>query len=87
MGRLIDADALKRIYNGNGTFTEAHFRTAIDEAPTVDALPVYMVKQMRDAQKRYFRTRDADALQESKQLERDIDRLISNAGTVQGRLF
>lgn len=85
--RLIDADALKRIYNGNGTFTEAHFRTAIDEQPTVDALPVYMVKQMRDAQKRYFRTRDADALQESKQLERDIDKLISNDGTVQGRLF
>ena len=48
--RLIDADSLKRIYNGNGTFTEAHFRTAIDEQPTVDALPVYMVKQMRDAQ-------------------------------------
>lgn len=40
MGRLIDADALKRIYNGNGTFTEAHFRTAIDEQPTVDAEPV-----------------------------------------------
>lgn len=38
--RLIDADALKRIYNGNGTFTEAHFRTAIDEQPTVDAEPV-----------------------------------------------
>lgn len=40
MGRLIDADALKRIYNGNGTFTEAHFRTAIDEQPTVDAEPL-----------------------------------------------
>lgn len=33
--RLIDADALKEIYNGNGTFTSAHFRTAIDEMPTI----------------------------------------------------
>lgn len=38
--RLIDADALKEIYSGNGTFTAAHFRTAIDEQPTVDAIPV-----------------------------------------------
>lgn len=33
--RLIDADALKEIYSGNGTFTSAHFRTAIDEMPTI----------------------------------------------------
>jgi nuclear transport factor 2 (NTF2) superfamily protein len=32
--RLIDADALKEIYSGNGTFTEAHVRTAIDEMTT-----------------------------------------------------
>jgi hypothetical protein len=32
--RLVNADALKEIYSGNGTFTEAHFRTAIDEMPT-----------------------------------------------------
>lgn len=33
--RLIDADALKEIYSSNGTFTSAHFRTAIDEMPTI----------------------------------------------------
>lgn len=89
--RLIDADVLKE-----QAYTSLECKSQpckvvdvndIDEAPTVDAVPVYMVKQMRDAQKRYFRTRDADALQESKQLERDIDRLISNDGTVQRRLF
>lgn len=47
MGRLIDADALKRIYNGNGAFTEAHFRTAIDEQPTVDAVPVKSIEQLK----------------------------------------
>lgn len=45
--RLINADALKRIYNGNGAFTEAHFRTAIDEAPTVDAVPVKSIEQLK----------------------------------------
>ena len=34
--RLIDADELKEIYSGNGTFTSAHFRTAIDEMPTIE---------------------------------------------------
>lgn len=38
--RLIDADALKEIYSGNGTFTEAHFRTAINEQPTIIVAPV-----------------------------------------------
>ena len=33
--RPIDADALKEIYSGDGTFTSAHFRTAIDEMPTI----------------------------------------------------
>lgn len=37
--RLIDADALKELYNGNGTFTSAHFRTAIDEMPTITIEP------------------------------------------------
>lgn len=41
--RLIDADALKEIYSGNGTFTEAHFRTAIDEMPT--ASPWHRVEE------------------------------------------
>lgn len=38
--RLIDADTLKEVYRGNGTFTSAHFRTAIDEMPTIDTVPV-----------------------------------------------
>jgi hypothetical protein len=41
--RPIDADALKEIYSGNGTFTEAHFRTAIDEMPT--ASPWHRVEE------------------------------------------
>jgi len=38
--RPIDADFLKEIYSGNGTFTAAHFRTAIDEQPTLDVASV-----------------------------------------------
>ena len=45
--RLIDADSLKRMYSGNGTFTEAHFRTAIDEQPTVDTVAVVRCEQCR----------------------------------------
>lgn len=47
MPRLIYADPLKQIYNGNGTFTEAHFRTAIDEQPTVDAVEVVRCEECK----------------------------------------
>lgn len=33
--RPIDADELKELYSGDGLYTTAHFRTAIDEMPTV----------------------------------------------------
>ena len=37
-----------------------------------------LVKQMREAQKRYFRTRDANDLNESKRLEREVDKAIKD---------
>lgn len=37
------------------------------------------VKKMRNAQKMYFRTREKTYLEESKRLEREVDRLIDNA--------
>ena len=36
------------------------------------------VKQMRDAQKLYFRARHEDALKKSKQLEREIDEQVEH---------
>lgn len=45
--RLIDADALKLmywVYSVNGMLNESDFRTAIDEQPTVDAVPVDELK-------------------------------------------
>ena len=33
--RLINADELKELYSDDGLYTSAHFRTAIDEMPTV----------------------------------------------------
>ncbi len=37
---------------------------------------VRMVEQMRTAQKSYFSTRSPQALEKSKQLEREVDRTI-----------
>ncbi len=34
--RPINADELKELYSGDGLFTSAHFRTAIDEMPTIN---------------------------------------------------
>lgn len=36
-----------------------------------------LVKRMRDMQKQYFRTRDANTLRESKNLEREVDRVLA----------
>ena len=38
-----------------------------------------LVKEMRSAQKEYFRTRDANVLNRSKDLEKKVDRAIDNA--------
>lgn len=35
-----------------------------------------LVKRMREMQKQYFRTRDANTLRESKNLEREVDRVL-----------
>ena len=40
-----------------------------------------LVKEMRDAQKTYFRTRDASVLQSSKRLEREVDKYIADRET------
>ena len=38
---------------------------------------VKLVKEMREAQKEYFRTRDKSMLQRSKELEKAVDKYIS----------
>jgi hypothetical protein len=48
---------------------------------------VDMVARMRDAQRRYFKTRSHDDLAESKRLEREVDRAIEAAADDQGKLF
>lgn len=46
-----------------------------------------LVNEMRAAQKEYFRTRSAKALEESKRLERKVDRCCQSVLDGQGRLF
>lgn len=40
-----------------------------------------LVRDMRAAQKKYFKTRDRGALEESKQLEREVDRYLEQRQT------
>ena len=94
--RLIDGDQRVTIF-GNDEHGDSEMRSMTildivkdatrDEIQDVPAIPVYMVKRMRDAQRRYFRTRDNGALQESKMCEKEIDKLIADNGAVQSRLF
>lgn len=46
-----------------------------------------LVARMRDAQRRYFKTRSRDDLEESKRLEREVDRATAAAADDQGKLF
>lgn len=46
-----------------------------------------LVRRMRAKQKEYFRTRSSVALRESKQLEREVDRLLAEDRDGQGDLF
>lgn len=39
---------------------------------------VFKVKQMREAQKKYFKTRDQQVLAQSKMHEKDVDDLIES---------
>lgn len=52
------------------------FDPAQDRAGADLALAV-LVKRMRDAQRTYFRTRSTAALEDSKQLEREVDRAVA----------
>jgi hypothetical protein len=46
-----------------------------------------LVQEMRQAQIDYFRTRDKDCLNNSKKLERQVDKQIEEFGKKQGNLF
>lgn len=48
---------------------------------------VKTVKEMRDAQKEYFRTKKFSALEKSKALEGAVDRRIAILMSKQGNLF
>lgn len=50
--RLINADELKELYSGDGAYTAAHFRTAIDEMPT--ASPWHRVEEPPKENGRYL---------------------------------
>ena len=41
-----------------------------------------LVKEMREAQKEYFRTRSKDSLIKSKSLEKRVDEVLSGQGTL-----
>ena len=41
-----------------------------------------LVREMREAQKSYFLTRSKDLLEQSKQLEREVDREISRVDAI-----
>lgn len=47
----------------------------------------YKVKDMRDAQKEYFKTRDRVSLAKSKELERKVDNMLSNLAPNKPGLF
>lgn len=43
-----------------------------------------LVREMREAQRSYFRTRSKDLLEKSKQLEREVDREITRVDKLLG---
>jgi hypothetical protein len=47
---------------------------------------ILLVKQMRQAQKEYFKTRSPEALQKSKQLERSVDQFLNHMQDNQQKL-
>lgn len=46
-----------------------------------------LVQEMRDAQKAYFRTRNPTHLEMSKQLEKQVDRMVREILDDQSKLF
>lgn len=47
----------------------------------------HKVKEMREAQKAYFRTRQPEALKESKMIEKEIDEILIEIQSGQTKLF
>ena len=45
------------------------------------------VREMRDAQKKYFSTRDEKVLSESKRLEKKVDEMVAEYFSKQTKLF
>jgi len=41
-----------------------------------------LVRQMREAQNRYFKSRDPEALTKARELERSVDNAVTSAGRV-----
>lgn len=48
---------------------------------------VKTVREMRNAQKEYFKTRDKEVLAKSKELERKVDRMLSSMFSDTPNLF
>jgi hypothetical protein len=48
---------------------------------------IELVRQMRSAQKEYFRTRSKDVLNRSKELERKVDAELQSINNTQQTLF
>jgi hypothetical protein len=46
-----------------------------------------LVAEMRQAQTEYFRTRSTTALEQSKRLERQVDKALQELADKQGKLF
>lgn len=46
-----------------------------------------LVEQMRHEQKEYFRTRSAQSLEESKRLEKEVDKALRELADKQERMF
>jgi hypothetical protein len=48
---------------------------------------IELVREMRNAQKEYFKTRSKDALNRSKELERKVDNYLQSINNTQQTLF
>jgi hypothetical protein len=48
---------------------------------------IELVREMRNAQRAYFRTRSKDALNRSKELERKVDNYLQSINNTQQTLF
>ena len=63
---------MTQISNGSVMFADLSGKRTSDDF-------IKLVKEMRETQKRYFKTRNAEVLAESKRLEREVDKKIEEA--------